>query len=133
VAPLRPQERTDFGVERGRAEPAVHDEEHQIGFGERGLGLQENLTPEGDVVPSQATCVDDAERALARRDDPVDAIPRHTGLIGHKGGAFLDEPIEQRALPDVRCADDRDERETIHVANRSMRSFALPTLSMCNC
>ena len=65
-----PQERADLGVERGRAEPAVDDEEHELGFDERGLGLQENLPPERDVVPSQAAGVDDAERTLASRDDP---------------------------------------------------------------
>jgi hypothetical protein len=109
-----PQKRRDLLIQRGGARPAVDDEEDKFGLDERGLGLQENLPPESDVVPPQTSCVDDAEGARSLPHDSVDPIPRHSGLVGDQRSPLLHEAVEQRALSDVWSADYRDERKTAH-------------------
>ena len=47
-----PQKRRDLGVQRRCARSTVDDEEDECGLDQRGFGLQENLLPELDVVPT---------------------------------------------------------------------------------
>jgi hypothetical protein len=109
-APRAPHDRGHVVVERRAAGLRVDDEDDDVGLARGRLRLVPRRLRDGvarGCFVVDPAGVDDAERAAAPLSERVEAVARHAGRVVDDGEAAADQTIEQRALPDVRPADDR--------------------------
>ena len=102
----------DLVVERRKSGMGVDREQDQVRFldGDPCLVLHP-LLDVGARVELQPTGVDHGEGAAVPLGRAVDAVAGRARDVGDDGQPLADEPVEERALPDVRAADDRDHGE----------------------
>ena len=106
------------GLQVGRRRPAhrVDDEQDDVRLGDRQPGLL--LDPRLDRVVRvelQAAGVDDDEPPAVPLGVAVEAVAGRPGAILDDRRALAEEPVEERALADVRAADDGDDRDARRV------------------
>ena len=101
----------DFQVHRVDAGFDIHDEQQHVAIGNRLLDLSTNRSIEGiGRSRHQSAGIDEPEAAAVPLCGREVSIARHARLRIHDRLAPADDPVEQRRLPDVRPADDRDRR-----------------------
>ena len=89
--------------------PSVDDEEDEIGLADRRLRLLGDVAPErAGVGLVDAAGVDQPEGDAVPVGEQLLAVARHPGRLVHDGRPGLGEAVDERRLPDVREADDRD-------------------------
>ena len=99
----------DLVVERGDAGVGVDHEQDEIGLLDRHpCLLLDALLDVGPGLQLQAAGVDHGERAAGPLRGAVDAVAGGARDVGDDRDALADEPVEERALADVRAADDGD-------------------------
>ena len=107
-----PQQVGRLQVGRGHPHSRI-DHEHddvRLGDGQPGLLLDAEL--DGVVgVDLEPAGVDEHEPAAVPLGIPVQPVAGGAGAVLHDRGARTDDAVEQRALADVRPADDGDDRE----------------------
>ena len=107
-------------VERRESGMGVDDEEDQVRLLDRHPRLVLHaLLDVGARLELEAAGVDHGERAAVPLGGAVDAIPGGARDVGDDRQALADEPVEERALPDVRAADDGDDGQGGHAAECS--------------
>ena len=98
-----------FGQQAGFA---VHQEEHRVCLGDRRSGLLLDRAVEALFCLSvQPGGVDDQHAARADFDFGRDPIPGDARHVFDERPAHARKPIEEGRFPDVRAADDGDDRE----------------------
>jgi hypothetical protein len=97
-------------VQRRGAFPAVHDEQHQVGFFRRGARLARGGAGQPSVVLGQSAGIADGERMpFVEPADAVVAVAGDARLVMHQGVTRSREPVEQRRFADVRPSDQGDQ------------------------
>ena len=102
------------GLDIRRRHPGrgIHHEDDHVGFTDRQSGLVLDAGLDGVVrVEFEPAGVHDDEAPAVPLRVAVEPVARRAGPILHDGGPATDDPIEQRALADVRPSDDRDDRD----------------------
>src|SRR5690606_36121304 len=96
-------------VARPQAGLRVDDEERDLRVGERRPGLLADRAGERvEVLEVDAAGVDELEAAAVPLARDLVAVARDPGALVDDRGARAGEPVDERALADVRVADDRD-------------------------
>ena len=112
----------DDEVGLGGAGLAVDHEQHEVGGGDRALGLRgdHRLQPAGVRLP--AAGVDEGEPPSVPECVVGDPVAGHARHVLHDGLAAAQDAVDQRRLADVGPADDRDDRrgrDFIRAAHRT--------------
>ena len=106
------QDRGRLEVGRGHPGRRIDDEHDHVRLGDRETGLL--LDPHLDRVVRvqlEAAGVDDDEPAAVPFGVAVQPVARRSRPILDDRRPAADDPVEERALADVRPADDRDDRD----------------------
>ena len=105
----RPQAVRDNLIERGPAGEGVDDEQDDVGAPEGTADLLLDVGLEVVVVDdADAAGVDELEVVLVVLDDHGDAVARDAGSRVDDADPLAGEDVQQRALADVRAANDGD-------------------------
>ena len=99
------------GIEIGHPGGDVEDQQHDVGLGDRRLGLARHLGVELVAAAHPAAGVDEAERASEPLRLHLLAVPRHTGSFLDDRDARPEDPVDERGLAHVGPTDDGDERQ----------------------
>jgi len=99
-------------VGRRHAGRRIDDEDDGVGLrdGQAGLFLDAQLDGVAGV-DLEAAGVDDDEPPTVPLGVAVEAVAGRPRAVLDDGGPCPDDPVEERALADVRAADDRDDRQ----------------------
>ena len=117
----------DLVVERREPGMRVDDEEDQIGLLDRHARLVLHaLLDARPRLELEASRVDDGEGAAVPLRGAVDTVAGRAGDVGDDRGASADEPVEERALPDIWAPDDGHDRQRGH--RTSLAALASPTI-----
>ena len=102
----------DAGVVRRQPRARVADEEHDVGFFDRELGLTgHRLNDAFGLDGFEPPGVDDQVRARAHAALTVLTVAGEAGVVRHDGVAAAGKPVEERGLPDVRAPHKSDNRK----------------------
>ncbi len=106
--PSRPPEAVgDRPVLGRRAGATVRHEDEDVRLGDGVLGLSRHLMDDSRLRGGlEAAGIDDQEGLAPESAVAVMTVPREPGLVGHQRVPGTGQAIEQRALADVRPADD---------------------------
>ena len=85
---------------------AVHDQQQEVGFGHRDLGLGAHQFPQGLLTPHQAAGIHQQEGMVLPIHPAVEAVPGHPGEIRHQGLGGAGEAVEEGGFAHVGPADD---------------------------
>ena len=115
------------GVGPGRR---VDDEQDDVGLGDREPGLLLDARLDRVVrVELEPAGVDDDEPPAVPLGVAVQPVAGRPGAVLDDRRALAEEPVEQRALADVRSADDGDDRDPASSARHGQAAPAAPTWS----
>ena len=95
---------------------------------QRGVGLVDRVERAHDrgvlgllldlALPPHPRGVDEPQRSVVGLDDGVDRVHRRARHVVHDRAVVADQPVEQRRLPHVRPADDRDRERAVVLGHR---------------
>ena len=89
----------------------IDDEQHDVGFEDRGFGLRAHAAEQrigiGLFEPRR---VDDAKHQSAEVDVALAPVAGHAGAIVHEGELLAHQTVEEGRLADIRPSDDSDGR-----------------------
>ena len=108
----------------GRRQPddRVHDEDDDVGLGDGEAGLLLDRGLDQVVgVELEAAGVDEDEATAVPLGVAVEPVAGRVGAVLDDGRAAADDPVEERALADVRPADDGDDREPARMRDHRVR------------
>jgi len=120
-----PQQLGDLVVLRQATGPGVHDEEHQGGVVQHLADLGPDRRRNA-LFRLRVEAPGVHEEYVAALDHPLrgHAVAGDARPVLDQGAPLADQPVEERALPDVRAAHDRDPREA--PSGRFCHPFCLP-------
>ena len=106
----------------------VDEEQDDVRFGDREMRLLLDARLDRIVgVELESAGVDDDEPPAVPFGVAVQAVAGGPGAVLDDRRALAEEPVEERALADIRSADDRDDRDPASSARHGQAAPAAPT------